>query len=1057
MKKDYTSVSNGRSGKKHPLSILATVLFVLAVSAWTLIGPQTAMAQAKEVSGQVLDAAGEPIIGASVRVKGTGPVVVSDVDGKFRLSNVAANSVLEFRYIGYVTQDVEVGNRSVVDVTMQEEALQMDATIVIGYGKTSQRNLASAVSTIKPGSLDGVPVTSVVQSLAGRAPGLIVTQNGGGINANGAISIRGGGTPLVVINGIISSYRDFELINPEDLATFSILKDAAATAVYGSRAGDGIILVTTKSGSGRTTVKISTDVMFSQPVLLEGKLSSFDRLSMVNTAQTMYGLPATYTEEQLQKYKVGTDPQFANYDWQKAGLRDWAPIQRYNISLNGGTETNNYYLSLGMMDQQTNFKENTNNQQRYNFRLAQSSLIKSIGLKISPSVEGYIENTIAPMSPTASSGIDGYYNAVFGHIQNKTPMQIGTTPEGLLYSGTTDNPLAEMSPQAGYHKRNQTRLRGQLEVAWALPWVEGLEIKAVGNYSTTIQNDKKWNRAAPTYDLAGIRATEPTMSLDKTKSFSYDWTLQYLVNYNRTFAQKHNVSATVGYEANYAWTDNLWGQRTGYTLPVDQMGAGPASTQKNSATEAEQGRAGWIGRVKYGYDERYIAEITMRYDGSDWFPKDKRWGLFYSGSLAWNIANEKFFEGVRDNNIFNTLKLRASYGQTGLTNITDANGDPWRFAYLSSYGYDANGYILNGGISPTFSAPGTFPSPDISWWTRNTLDIGLDFSSLAGRLRGSIDYFYATTVGYLSSPTTTSYTQPVGISLPMVRSDGEHRKEGVDLGISWNDRTGGGFTYEVGVNFTYFDQLVSKNYSESEANIKNPYKRSTQQTGYWGTGYANNGYFTSSQDVMNSPRINTVTYLLPGDLKYRDFNGDGQIDGNDEIRIGKNSFPRANYGVYGNFGYKGVFLNILIQGATDRDVALTNDLRSSTSAQSQFIYPFQLDYWTPSNPNAKFPRVQNSAKYYTSNNTNPNSDFWLVNSAYIRLKTVEVGYDFKHTLLRNVNWLSTLRLTLSGNNLFTISDASKYGFDPENTNGSSYAGYSYPVVRTFALGLQIGF
>lgn len=1015
---------------------------------------QTQSSKAATVTIVVKDQTGQPIIGAVVAVVGDkNRAVATNVDGVASIS-AAPGSQLTISYLGCKTVTLTVGASTNLEVTLEEQAIGIDNVIVIGYGTTSQRKVASAVTTVNASSLQNLPVTSIAQGLAGRASGLIVTQNGGGINNNGNISIRGGATPLAVINGVISSYSDFVLINPEDIETFTILKDAAATAVYGSRAGDGIIVVTTKKGKGRTTFSYTGEFMLTSPILMENKASTYQRYQYDNDLAAMYspqtGAGPRWSPEIMEKVRTGSDPwNYPNIDWQQECLKAMAPQQKHNISLQGGDDNNNYYLSVGMIDIGTIFKENTNNQQRYNFRFQESSNIKSIGLRVSPSIEGYIENTNAPYN-RVSGGIDNYYNGMFMGIQDKKSDQLPYNPDGTI-STISDNPVMGMSPDGGYHKRSKTRVRGQLDLVWSLPWVEGLKVRATGNYSATFQKDKQWYKNAPSFNLDGTPAPPTNVSLRKSQGNSWDYTLQYFVDYQRTFAEKHSIDFTGGYEAYYGFSDNLWGYRTGYKIPIDQMGAGPSDGQETGSGESENGHAGWVGRLKYDYDNRYIVEGTIRYDGSDQYPADKRWGTFFSVSASWNISGEKFFQNIKDKNIFNFLKLRASYGETGLLGPLDDNGNPIRYAYLSSWGYEGtNGWIVDGANVPRFWEGG-LPSPDISWYSRNTWDIGLDFESLGSRLKGSIDWYYMTTTGYLGSPSATSYTDPLGVSLPTVRTDGEHRREGVDFSLSWKDQTPSGFSYDVGFNFTYFDQLVSKNWTESQNEIKDPYKRKAQQSqSYYTLGYKSQGYYSNTLDVMNSVRRISSNNILSGDLKYEDINGDGKIDGEDQTRIGNSTMPSTNFGLFGNFGYKGIFLNILFQGATSRSFYVGSEYNGN-NMQNPLSYVRQLDYWTPENRDAKYPRPQGAA--LGNNGLNyTTSDFWLFNASYIRLKTLQVGYDFKNTLLKKVDWLSKLQLSLSGQNLFTISAANEYGYDPE-----SLGTYMYPAIRTYSINLNIGF
>ncbi|AOW11281.1 hypothetical protein EM308_06280 [Flavobacterium gilvum] len=1015
---------------------IAFVLLSIITSAQTKIN----------VSGIVRDGKNVPLPEAVVTDKESGNSVSTGSDGKFKLTNVNSNSQIEISYVGFETQVLPVSNKATINVTMHEKSTGLDEVVVVAFGKSNSKKLSSSVSTIKAEDIAIAPVTSITQSLAGRAPGLIVTQSGGGINANGSVSIRGGGTPLIVINGIVSKYSDYDLLNPDDIATFSILKDAASTAMYGARAGDGVIVVTTKKGKGKANIKFSTDFMMTQPTFPLDKLSSYEKATLENELKAMYknqtGSGPRWTDAELEKYRTGSDPyKYPNTQWEDIALKEMAPQYRYNLSMDGGSEENNYYASFGVLNIGTIFRDNTNSQKRYNFNLRTSSTIGNTGLTVTPAINGYIENTEAPLNQSASGGIDGYYGAVFSHIVNRLPYQLGENQNGQLYA-QNDNPLVDMSPLGGYHKRYNQRMVGQVDLDWKLPWVKGLTMNAIANYSTLTSGNKMWNQTAPVYDLNGAKGPNQPMSLSKSKAQEQSWSVQYLVNYDKTFAEKHNVKATVGYEASYIWGDNLSGSRDGYILPIDQMGSGPASTQKNSATEYEEGRAGIIASLGYEFNNKYQLGASMRHDGSDYFAEGKRWGNFYSTWVGWTVSNEKFFDYLKSNDILDYFKIRATYGETG------KNSGIGRYAYMQSYGYNAEGIVIDGKLYPTFSE-GALPSPDISWFTQTTTNIGFDFETLKNRLRGSFDYFYMETTGFLASPSNIGFTDPLGIALPTVLSDGEQRREGYDFSLSWRDKVGE-VNYEVGGNYTHYDQINSVNWQEATTALKNPYTRSTQQMGYWGVGYTNSGYYQNSQDVMNNPRMN-VSNLVPGDIIYKDFNGDGKIDGNDQTRIGKSGSPRGNYGINGKASYKGFSFDILFQGSTRRDISI------GTTYQGQPAYGFVIDehkdYWRPDNTDAQFPRPQGDALLNGGNNYQT-SDFWLINAGYFRLKNLAVGYDFKNSILKNDKVLSLCKLTFSGNNLFTISDATKWGLDPET---ASSTGWGYPVSRTYSLSLNIGF
>lgn len=477
---------------------------------------------------------------------------------------------------------------------------------------------------------------------------------------------------------------------------------------------------------------------------------------------------------------------------------------------------------------------------------------------------------------------------------------------------------------------------------------------------------------------------------------------------------------------------------------IDQMGAGPSDTMENGGNEWERGSAGLVARASYNYKKKYYIEGSLRHDGSDLFPKDRRWGNFFSGSAAWAVSEENFFRPLKERNILNFLKLRASYGQVGMADVS-------RFSYLTSYGLTERGYVLDGKIVPTFSE-GDLISDDITWYTINSTDIGFDFNTLGERLSGSFDYFYMKTTGFLTSPSNVGYADPLGLSLPKVKSNGEHRRAGYEFNLSWKDHAGD-FNYEVGANFTYFDQLVAVAWDEDLANQKNPYLRAVQQTGYYGTGYTNQGYYQNSDQTLNLPRRDGSSNLVAGDIIYKDMNGDGFIDGADQWRIGKNSFPRGNYGIYANLSWKGFSANILFQGATSRDMYIEDVVRGQSTGGYTMVYPYQLDYWMPDNTNAKFPRIAMNSSV-NGNNNYVTSDFWLVNGRYIRLKSLQLGYDFRSVLLKNIKWLYKCQVVLSGQNLFTISPATKYGFDPENGSTNNY---DYPMQRVYAISLNLGF
>ena len=1010
----------------------------------------------KTVTGTILDPQGVPVIGANIIVKGTTNGTISDLDGKFTLE-VPEDGTLQVSYIGFNTQDIAVAGKNNISIKLREDSEALDEVVVIGYGTNTKRSIISSVSTVATEELENLPIVNITQGLAGRSPGLIVKASGGGINKNSEISIRGGSTPLVVIDGVIRDYSDFTSLAPDDIENMTVLKDASATAVYGSRAANGILQITTKVGrTGKPSINYSFNQSFSQPNIWPDKLNSYEKAYYSNLAYINDGKDPLYSEEQLQKYKDHSDLfNYPDTDWRKLVLKNFAPTQKHNISMTGGNEINQYYISLGYLDQNSLYRTNTHNMQRTNFRVSQTSLIKQLGLKTTAQLDGYVQNQIQPASSTAPYNRDDPYMYVFSHLANNSPMGLAYNKHGLIMNNG-DNPVAETSADAGSGKYNNYVVNAKLQLEWELPWLKNLHLRATGSYRYYLNDEKVWQKDPQRYDLDSQTPANPVPSkLTINKENGYSYTMQFFADYSKQI-KEHYFNVLAGYELSYSFAGNLSGSREEYLFDIPQMNSGPSTTAKNSGTEWESGRAGLIAQAKYNYANRYFVEASMRYDGSDNFPEGHRWGTFYSASLGWSIADEAFFESIRERNIFNTLKVRGSFGQVGLDNWGNS-GDTYhieRFEYLPSYGYNNYQYVIGGVMQPGFYE-GNLPSPDITWFTTTQYDIGVDFSSLNSRLYGSVDYFYYQTKGFLYAPDAldAGYTAPLGMSLPKVKTDSEHRRAGWELQLGYQDHIGD-FEYDVSANFTYFDQLWASNASEGLSSKKNPYKRTTQQTGYYGTGYLSEGFYNGSEDVYNSVQRIGSYDLTSGDLKYTDFNGDGVIDDQDQVRIGKNNFPRGTYGINIGLKYKGISLDVLLQGCTRFDTyAGSTIMMADANSGTSPVYDFQKDYYTIENQDAKFPRLTSSLDTNGGNNT-VSSDFWLINGRYFRIKDVKLGYNFKKYVLKNLDWLNRLEIFVSGQNLLTVSPATKYGMDPENASNQNY---SYPMERTFAFGVNVGF
>lgn len=1002
--------------------------------------------QSSKIKGKVVDKDGLGVIGAAVGVKGTNNRTVTDLDGNFEL-NAKVGDILEITYVGHKAISI-AATAQYMNITMDEDTKALDEVIVVGYTSTSKRDLIASVSTVKAEQISNMPVANIAQGLAGRSPGLIVKTSGGGINATPSVSIRGGGEPIYVIDGVIRSSSDFANLSPDDIQSMSILKDASATAVYGSRATNGIIQIVTKQGKeGRINFEYDFNQSFAQPSIWPKKMSSYDRAIYANIARENDGLAPAYSQEGLDHFKNGTDPlNFANTDWRSLVLKNWAPMQKHSIRLTGGNETNRYYISLGHIDQNSLYKNNNHWMKRTNFRISNSTLIKQLGLTINTAIDGYRQHNTHPYTSTASN-----YYGVFSHINDKHSRYPGLNKFGLPYN-ITDNPVAETSKDAGYIRNIENVINGKGELIWALPWVEGLKIRAASNYRYYGETQKSWRKDAAQYDWdsdSPIYANKPL--LNHQSSTGYSFTNQAFLEYAKQF-NKHSVSALGGFEQYYEKTEWYSSQRENYAFNIDQIGVGDANTQTNGGEEAEMGRAAWIGQLKYNYDNKYYAEGSLRYDGSDRFAPGKRWGAFFSGSLGWVVTAEEFMQKLVEKNILNSLKLRVSYGETGLDQSAG------RFQYMSTYSYDPRAYVMNGQYHPGFTE-GNLASPDLTWYTTKQFDMGFDFASLNSRLYGSFDYFYYSTKGYLVAPIGESYLNTaLGIGLPRIASNSEHRRAGVELSLGWRDNIGD-FKYDIAGNFTIYNTIWALDESEAEASRLNPYHRSQQvKQNYYGAMYKNLGYYTSAEDVYNSPGIiNSYNsgYLTAGDIKYEDTNGDGQITSEDYRRLGRSSTPHNQFGLNINLNYKGFYFSTLFQGSLAFDLYTSSSLAMQTGQTGDMpvAYDYQTDFWTPSNRSSQYPRLMSNTGL-NANNNYAYSDFWLIDGSYIRMKDFQFGYDLKYSLLKKVSWLNRCKVGIAGQNIFTISKATKYGLDPEPKD-TGY--YGYPVERTLAFTLNLGF
>lgn len=1017
--------------KKRSLSLWKGFLFAFL---WAIsLG---IFAQNITVSGTVTDSQNEPVIGATILVKGTNSGTVTDIDGNYTLPNVPSDATLQVSYVGMKGQEVNVNGRTVIKLQLESDTELLDEVVVVGYGTTSTRMSVASITSLKTDKIEDLPFTNVGDALQGRTAGVVIQSGGGEPGSKPRISIRGGAKPLYVIDGVIRDESDFSALNSSDIDRISILKDASATAVYGSRAGDGIVLVQTKRGvHGDLSIKYSGGVDFSQLAVFPDKLNAYDYVTAVNQAASYDGRPHPYSQEDIDKIVNKSDPYgsiTANTDWRKLTLNDFASAHRHNLSMSGVSENGiNFYAAVGYLKQNSIFKESHNNEyERANLRSNISTRFDDIGVEVGLNIDGSIEETSPP--------VWGNYT-VWSQIQNVKPNYAAFNPDGT-YSSISVHPLVILDKRAGYNNEKDKTFNIQLNAKWDLPFVKGLSVGALGNVRYGDYNQKIFQSKAPQFQPNGSRVPYTSNFLRMRNDNGTQTSFDANVSYNKSI-NLHSFELQGVYSFYKSKGDDFWAQREGYlSSNFDQLFAGDASTQTNYGAGRESARLGYVGRVKYDWNTRYMFEGNFRIDQSDNFARGKRTGFFPSGAVAWAISEEPFMEKIKDGNIINFLKLRTSYGLVGLE-------EGARFGYLPVYEMDPQAVVINGAFQPGFSE-GPLVSNDLSWYDRQVFDVGVDASFLNDRLTATLDYYYYRTKGYLMSP-KNQYNTTLGKDLPLVKSQSAHRRAGYEANIRWKDKVND-FSYDVGINLNSYDELWEKKEDESLSDLMDPNKRITHTKNYYGRAYKTNGLYQSIEDILNNPRRETANELKPGDLFFQDLNGDGKIDGEDFQRIGKPTFPSFIYGFDFSLEYKNFFMNGLLQGTGKRYMQLQEFMRGSNT--EYITYDFQKDYWREDNRNAAFPRLSTYQNLNAGQNYTVSSDFWYHNAAYLRLKSLQVGYDFKD-YLKNVKRISSIRLSLAGTNLFTISDVTKY-FDPELTSES---GYGYPVQRTYSVNLNITF
>ena len=986
----------------------------------------------REIVGSVTDESNEPLIGVSVLVKESSVGAITDIDGKFSL-NAAIGNTLKVSYVGYSTQEIKITSASPLKIVMKEDLMKLEEVVVVGYGTQKKVNLTGAVSSVTADELASKPVTSTAQALAGLAPGLSVLQNSGLPGASANVKIRGTGTfssagtdPLVLIDGLSGNLDD---VDPNDIQSISFLKDAASASIYGNRAANGVILIETKKGTaGKTTISYSGSFGWQQATELPDFLPSWEYATYYNMAMHNMGRQDAYNQEQIEKFRNGSDPDnYPNVNHLKWVLNSGSGFQhQHNLSIQGGSGTTVYNLAVGYRDQQGLTAE-TNNERMTAILSLKSEIAKGVTMNINLNAFNNKYN-------------DPYnIGEMVGYSVREGPTFAGEKSDGSFGYQDSYSPEARIASKS-FTQRISRNISGSAQLTWVTP-IQGLSLsgKAGATYYTSYNKDFKSNV------YFDENKTETPNSLSISSANNTYTTLEAVATYEKQL-KAHHFKLMAGTSVEQANNKSLNGYRN--TFPNDylyELGAGDKSTASNGSNLTEYALLSYFGRLNYAFNDRYLLEANVRYDGSSRFAKDHRWGFFPSVSAGWRISEESFWKNSSIAKSFDNLKLRASYGVLGNQNI---GVYPYQQTYSLGHDYPLGGILQSGAYIASYN------NPNITWEKTAITDVGVDFSLWNGMLSGTVDYFYKYTKDILSSVEVSSIMgRAVGQS-----NVGAVSNKGIEVSLSFNGKIGKEFKYSIAPNFTWIKNAVEELSNGAKEEINN--NRIVGQPIGIIYGYETDGLFVDQAEIDAAPeQLVGKSSIKPGYVKYKDISGpngvpDGKVDAQYDRKVLGSTTPKFYYGLNLTASFKGFDFAALLQGLGGHKRLIGSYMAYAFYNGGQ-IQRWQADNcWTEANPNkwAEYPRLET----LNMNNTNlQTSDYWLRNASFLRLKNVQLGYTLPKSLVQKVG-LQHARVYLSGQNLLSFNSFYK-GWDPENEISTGDAPNYYPITAIYSFGFNLKF
>ncbi|WP_160712012.1 SusC/RagA family TonB-linked outer membrane protein [Chitinophaga solisilvae] len=983
------------------------------------------------IKGKVKDINGNPLPGVTILVKDTKKGTTSDEKGNFSLNDVKKDAVLVFQYIGFDPLEVKVEGRTSISTVLKENQKTLDEYVVVGYGTQKKVTKTGAVSSVKGAELQQSPNVNISNSLVGRIPGIIAVNNSGEPGYDGSrIFIRGRSTlgnsaPLTVIDGFP---RDgFERMNPNDIESVSILKDAAA-AIYGSRAANGVILVTTKRGKGgKPSLSYGYNQSFVTPTRLPKMADAPTYAQLVNEILKYGGDKPRFTDEQIKKFGDGSDPWlYPNTNWYDAVIKNISLQNRHDLSLSGGTEKMAYYVSLGSLFQDGIYKNSATNYKQQNVRANLDATVNE-NIRLRFDLAGRLENRNFPPRSAGS---------IFRSLMRGRPTENAIWPNGLPGPDIEygDNPVVTSTNDIGYTNDKNYVVNGNLAAVINIPWVQGLFVDGAFAYDQNFNFVKSWVKPWTLYTLdpnkpghqlnAASRGVSAPELSENYRSYRQA-TVNFKVNYVRSFG-KHNLSSFIAFEQATFDGDTLNANRRYFISDkLDQLSAGGDKEKNNYGSGFSFARRNYFGRISYNYKETYLFDFNARYDGTQNFPRDRRFGFFPGASAGWVLSNENFWKkSIRALDYF---KIRASWGQMGNDQIPS-------FQYLSTYGFSSGGVMLGGDLNKGIYQLRS-PNEAITWEVANNYDIGIEAKLLGDKLTFEGDYFYTRRSNILVSRSQSmpAYT---GMTLPQ-ENLGRVENKGFEIVVAHKNDIRK-FHYEIIGTVTHAENKIL--FWDEVPGVPE-WQKSTGKMIDAPLYYKAIGIYKTQDEVDKSAHISGAR---AGDVIFADIDNNGKIDDLDRVRINRTQDPTWIFGLTFIAKFKNFDFTMLWQGAT----GASQYLHTESGLIGNFPEAYVKDRWTETNTNASWPRVNDRDREYWVSRQN---SFWFWNTNYVRLKTLDLGYNLPAKVCKRIA-LQNLRVYVSGQNLLTI-DKVKI-FDPEAPQGS---GQFYPQTKIYNVGLNLTF